>query len=161
MVRDLSCYFEELRRGYFDVNVPVERLGAEASGAAVPPETDGRRPFLVCVMGPGVGDEALFAAEHEDELDVEAVLGFKPRQAVVVAAGCNKRIDHMATALLTTLVVDVVGGVVNAEVPEGQEELIAGLPGVLGMPDGDAPVVVGTAEFLRAWVLRPGFRLVK
>lgn len=161
LVRRLSCYVEELRPGYFDVNVPMERLGMEASAAVVACETDTRRPFLVCLMGPGFGDEDILEAENADEPEVEAVLGFKPRYAVGVGAGCNQGIDHVATALLTAEVADVLGGVVAAEVPEGRKTVVAGLPGVLGVTGGEDPVVVGTAEFLRAWVRRPGFRLVK
>ncbi|WP_055586384.1 DUF6368 family protein [Streptacidiphilus griseoplanus] len=112
-------------------------------------------------MGPGIGDESVFKAEHEDEPRVEAVLGFEPTYAVNISAGCNRGIDHVATALLTAAVVDVLGGVVKAELMEGQEAVVAGFPGVLGVTDDGFPMVLGTAEFLRAWVAQPGFRLVK
>lgn len=159
-MRGLSTHFEQLREGYFDVNVPMERLGTEAAGLDAQ-QDDGGQPFLVCLMGPGVGDESIFEAEHADEPEVEAVLGFKPTHAVNVSAGCNRGIDHVATALLTAAVVDVLGGLVKAELAEGQEAVVAGLPGVLGLTDEGCPMVLGTAGFLRAWVAQPGFRLVK
>ncbi|MDA3643935.1 DUF6368 family protein [Saccharopolyspora indica] len=154
-VQGLSTRFEQLRPGRFDVNVPVERLGLEPQGL------DGHRPFLVHLMGPGVGDEDTFEAEHADEPEVEAALGFKPTHAVNVSAGCNRRIDHVATALLTAAIVDVLGGAVSAELLDGQQPVVTGLPGVLGVVGEACPTVLGTAEFLRAWVGQPGFGLVK
>lgn len=151
----LSSHFEEKRPGYFDVNVPAERLGVEDRR-----EADRRRPFLVYLMGPGVGDEDTFEAEHLDEPQVEAVLGFRPTHAVNVSARCDRGIDHVATALLTAAVMDVIGGVAKAELLDGQASAVAGLPGALGIADEDC-AVLGTAEFLRAWVGQPGFRLVK
>jgi hypothetical protein len=111
-------------------------------------------------MGPGVGDASVFEAEHADEPGVEAVLGFKPTHAVNVSAGCNRRIDHVATALLTAAVMDVIGGVAKAELLDGQGSVVAGLPGVLGITDDDR-TALGTAEFLRGWVGHPACRLVK
>jgi hypothetical protein len=183
---ELSSRFLEKRPGFFDVNVPAERLGVEErreedwrkpfplpllgdastdDGLAAlvgfnPPREDWRRPFLVYLMGPGIGDESLFEAEHADETDVEAILGFRPTHAVNVSAGCNRRIDHVATALLTAAVMDVVGGVAKAELLDGQASVVAGLPGVSGIADDDW-AALGTAEFLRAWVGHPAFRLVK
>ncbi|MFB8762360.1 DUF6368 family protein [Nocardiopsis alba] len=160
LIRGLSTHFERTRRGYFDIGVPVERLSIAVRRALDPGETDDR-PFLVHLMGPGFGDESLFEAEHADEAVIEAALGFKPTHAVNVSAGCNQDIDHVATALLTAAIIDVLGGVVKAELPLGQERVIAGLPGVLGLVDDGYPTVLGTAAFLRAWVERPGFRLLK
>ncbi|MFJ4872576.1 DUF6368 family protein [Streptomyces sp. NPDC088757] len=186
LVVGLSSHFDEERPGSFDVNVPVERLGVEdgrvedwwkpfplplLGDAAAdegltalvgfnPLREDRRRPFLVYLMGPGVGDEGLFEAEHADEPEVEAVLGFRPTHAVNVSACCNGGIDHVATALLTAAVMDVIGGVAKAELLEGQVPVVAGLPGVLGIADDDW-TVLGTAEFLRAWAGHPAFRLVK
>jgi hypothetical protein len=160
LMRGLSTRFEELRPGAFDVNVPVERLGVEAL-TLDSREVDGRRPFLAYLMGPEVGDEGIFEAEHADEPEVEAVLGFKPTHAVNVSAGCNRGIDHVATALLTASVVDVLGGVVKAELLEEQRAAVIGLPGVLGVVDTGYPMALGTAQFLRAWIEQPGFRLVK
>ncbi|MEE1761588.1 MULTISPECIES: DUF6368 family protein [unclassified Streptomyces] len=183
MVR-LSTHFVEKRPGFFDVNVPAERLGVEdrreedwrkpfplpllgnasadeeltALVGFNPQREDWGRPFLVYLMGPGVGDESTFEAEHADEPEVEAVLGFRPTHAVNVSACCNREIDHVATALLTAAVMDVIGGVAKAELLDGQESVVAGLPGVLGFADWMA---LGTAEFLRAWVRHPAFRLVK
>ncbi|MFJ7990441.1 DUF6368 family protein [Streptomyces sp. NPDC096351] len=161
LMRGLSAHFEQRRHGYFYVSVPVERLGIEPPAARDAQDVDGQRPFLVYLMGPGIGDEDTFDAEHADEPEVEAVLGFKPTHAVNVSADCNRGIDHVATVLLTAAVVDVLGGVAKAELLEGQEAVVAGLPGVLGLTDGEYPMVLGTAEFLRAWVDQPGFRLVK
>ncbi|MFD0319296.1 DUF6368 family protein [Streptomyces flavalbus] len=45
-----------------------------------------RRPFLVSLAGPGVGDESTVEAEHADDPEAEAVLGFRPAQAVHVRA---------------------------------------------------------------------------
>lgn len=164
MVR-LASRFDEKRPGFFDVNVPVERLGVEdrrevALAGSNPQREDWRRPFLVYLMGPGVGDETTFEAEHVDEPEAEAILGFRPTHAVNVSAGCNREIDHVATVLLTAAVMDVIGGVANAELMGEQASVVAGLPGVLGIVDDDR-MVLGTAEFLRSWVDRPAFRLVK
>ncbi|MER6627481.1 DUF6368 family protein [Streptomyces sp. NPDC000987] len=151
----LSSHFEERRPWFFDVNVPAERLGVQDKR-----EEDSRRPFLVYLMGPGVGDESLFGAEHADEPEVEAVLGFRPTHAVNVSAGCNREIDHVATTLLTAAVMDVIGGVAKAELLNGQASVVAGLPGMLGIADDDS-TALGTPEFLRAWAAHPAFRLVK
>ena len=182
----LSSHFAEKRPGFFDVNVPAERLGVEdrrekdwrqafplpllgshsrhgdltALVGFNPQREDWRRPFLVYLMGPGVGDESIFEAEHADEPEVEAVLGFRPTHAVNVSACCNRGIDHVATALLTAAVMDVIGGVAKAELLDGHASVVAGLPGMLRIADEDG-MALGTAEFLRAWVGQPGFRLVK
>ncbi|MFD0138914.1 DUF6368 family protein [Streptomyces sp. NPDC127159] len=182
----LSSHFAEKRPGFFDVNVPAERLGVEdrrekewrkpfplpllgshstdgdltALVGFNPQREDWRRPFLVYLMGPGVGDESIFEAEHADEPEVEAVLGFRPTHAVNVSACCNREVDHMATALLTAAVMDVIGGVAKAELLDGQASVVAGLPGMLGIADDDW-MALGTAEFLRSWVGHPAFRLVK
>ncbi|MFZ3474971.1 DUF6368 family protein [Streptomyces sp. 4.24] len=155
-LEDSSAWFEEKRPGGYDLNVFADRLGA-----ADPGEIDGRRPFLVHVMGPGNGDEDIFEAEHADDPDLEPLIGFAPTHAVGVIAGCNRPIDHITTALLTAAVMDVVGGVAAAELLDGQVAVVDGLPGVLAMTDGPLPEVYGTAEFLRAWAAQPGFRLLK
>lgn len=111
-------------------------------------------------MGPGVGDESTFEPEHADEPEVEAILGFRPTHAVNVSAGCNRESDHVTTALLTAAVMDVIGGVANVELLDGQASVVAGLPGVWGIA-GDDWMALGSAEFLRAWVGHPAFRLVK
>ncbi|MEU2288532.1 DUF6368 family protein [Streptomyces sp. NPDC013178] len=182
----LSSHFAEKRPGFFDVNVPAERLGVEdrreedwrkpfplpllgnasadeeltALVGFNPQREDWRRPFLVYLMGPGIGDESIFEAEHADEPEVEAILGFRPTHAVNVSACCNREIDHVTTALLTAAVMDVIGGVAKAELLDGQASVVVGLPGVWGIADDDW-TVLGTAEFLRAWVGHPAFRLVK
>ncbi|NEA83261.1 hypothetical protein G3I30_30390 [Actinospica acidiphila] len=171
----LSSHFTEKRPGFLDVNVPTERLGVEDGreegwrkpvplpllgstsadeelpalvGFSPQPE-DWGRPFLVYLMGPGVGDENLFEAEHADEPEVETILGFRPTHAVNVSACADREIDHMATALLTAAVMDVIGGVAKAELLYGQASFIAG-PGVVGIADDDW-MALGTAEFLRSW----------
>ncbi|MFH8491031.1 DUF6368 family protein [Streptomyces longisporoflavus] len=182
----LSSHFAEKRSGFFDVNVPAERLGVEDRREADwrkplplpllgntiadeeltalvgfnPQREDWRRPFLVYLMGPGVGDESTFEAEHADKPEVEAVLGFRPTHAVNVSACCNREIDHVASALLTAAVMDVIGGVANVELLDEQASVVAGLPGVLGIASDDS-TALGSAEFLRAWVGHPAFRLVK
>lgn len=182
----LSSHFAEKRPGFFDVNVPAERLGVEdrreedwrepfplpllgntsadeefsALVGFNPQPGDWGRPFLVYLMGPGVGDENLFEAEHADEPEVETILGFRSTHAVNVSACANREIDHVATALLTAAVMDVTGGVAKAGLLDGQASFIAGLPGVVGIADDDW-MALGTAEFLRSWVGSPAFRLVK
>jgi hypothetical protein len=182
----LSSHFDAKRPGFFDVNVPAERLGVEdrreedwrkpfplpllgntSAGEELtalvgfnPQREDWRRPFQVYLMGPGVGDESTFEAEHADEPEVEAVLGFRPTHAVNVSACCNREIDHVTTALLTAAVMDVLGGVANVELLDGQAPVVAGLAGVLGIA-GDDWTALGSAEFLRARVGHPAFRLVK
>ncbi|MER5897573.1 DUF6368 family protein [Streptomyces sp. NPDC001876] len=181
----LSSHFDEKRPGFFDVNVPAERLGVEdgrtedwrkpfplpllgrtgsdeelkALVGFNPQREDRRRPFLVYLMGPDVGDEGVFEAEHADQPEVEAVLGFRPTHAVNVSACCNRDIDHVVTALLTAAVMDVIGGVANVELLDGQELVVADLPGVSGIAHDC--MALGTADFLRAWVGHPAFRLVK
>ncbi|MFE4593724.1 DUF6368 family protein [Streptomyces laurentii] len=39
--------------------------------------------------------------------------------------------------------------------------VVSGLPGVRGVVGGDVPTALGSAEVLRAWVVRPGFHLLK
>ncbi|MFJ9774706.1 DUF6368 family protein [Kitasatospora sp. NPDC101157] len=151
-----SARFEERHTGGYDINVLAHRLGIKESG-----EVDERRPFLVYVMGPGIGDEEIFEAEHADGPDLEPLIGFGPTCAVDVIAGCNGQIDHLTTALLTAAVMDVVGGVASAELRDDQVEVVAGLPGVLAMTEDPLPTVFGTAAFLRAWAAQPGFRLLK
>ncbi|MFE2728337.1 DUF6368 family protein [Kitasatospora sp. NPDC059327] len=62
-------------------------------------------------MGPGIGDEKTFEAEHADSPDPEPLIGFSPTHAVDVIAGCNRPIDHLSTTLPTAAIMDVVGGV--------------------------------------------------
>ncbi|WP_331745199.1 DUF6368 family protein [Kitasatospora sp. NBC_01300] len=125
-------------------------------------EVDGHRPFLVSLMGPGVGDESIFEAEHPDEVDQEALIGFTPTHAVDVIALANEPIDHIATALLTVAIMDVIGGVANAELAQGQRAIVDGLPGMVATTTGTWPwpAVYGSAEFLRAWSKQSGFRLL-
>ncbi len=84
LLAGLASRLDEQRPGSFDLNVHAERLGVEDGR-----EDDRRRPFLVYLMGPGVGDETIFEAEHADEPEVEAALGFRPSHAVNVSAYCK------------------------------------------------------------------------
>ncbi|MFI9781106.1 DUF6368 family protein [Streptomyces sp. NPDC051956] len=112
-------------------------------------------------MGPGIGDESIFEAEQADEVDQEPFIGVAPTHAVDVVAFCNRPVDHVVTALLTAAVMDVVGGVVNAELREDQAPIVADLPGVIATMTDPRPAAYGSAEFLRAWAQQPGFRLLK
>ncbi|MEU6768231.1 DUF6368 family protein [Streptomyces sp. NPDC046853] len=112
-------------------------------------------------MGPGFGDESVFEAEHADEVDPEPLIGFTPTHAVDVIAFRNSQVDHVVTARLTAAIMDVIGGVVGAELREDQVPVVAGLPGVLGTTTDPWVAAYGSAEFLRAWADAPGFRLLK
>ncbi|MFJ2937892.1 DUF6368 family protein [Streptomyces sp. NPDC087219] len=151
-----SARFEEKRVGEYDVNIHAESLGITDTGGV-----DGRRPVMVSLMGPGIGDEAIFEAEHADEVDQEPLIGFTPTHAVDVIAFCNRPVDHVVTALLTAAVIDVIGGVANVELREDQLPIVAGLPGIVATMTDPWPAVYGSAEFLRAWAQQPGFRLLK
>ncbi|MFJ1656875.1 DUF6368 family protein [Streptomyces sp. NPDC088337] len=58
-LRDLlvrsSARCEEKRVGEYDLNVHAESLGISDTGGV-----DGRRPVLVSVRGPGIGDESIY-----------------------------------------------------------------------------------------------------
>ncbi|MFD6972202.1 DUF6368 family protein [Streptomyces sp. NPDC059979] len=159
-LRDLllrsSSHFEEKRVGEYDLNIHAESLGIADTGGV-----DGRRPVMVSLMGPGIGGEAIFTAEHADEVDQEPLIGFTPTHAVDVIAFCNRPVDHVVTALLTAAVMDVIGGVANAELREDQVPIVAGLPGIVAAMTDPWPAAYGSAEFLRAWARQPGFRLLK
>ncbi|MGW3981734.1 DUF6368 family protein [Streptomyces mirabilis] len=151
-----SSHFEEKRVGEYDLNIYAESLGIADTGGV-----DGRRPVMVSLMGPGIGDENTFTAEHADEVDQEPLIGFTPTHAVDVIAFCNRPVDHIVTALLTAAVMDVIGGVANAELREDQVPIVAGLPGIVAVMTDPWPAAYGSAEFLRAWARQPGFRLLK
>jgi hypothetical protein len=138
------------------LNIRAESLGITNIGGL-----DGRRPILVSLMGPGIGDEAVFEAEHADEVDQKALIGFAPTHAVDVIAFCDTPLDRVVTALLTAAIMDVIGGVATAELREDQVAIVSGLPGVIATTTDPWPAVYGSAEFLRAWTEQPGFRLLK
>ncbi|MCX4671986.1 DUF6368 family protein [Streptomyces sp. NBC_01381] len=121
-----AARFEEKRVGEYDVSIHAESLGIMDTG-----DVDGRRPVLVSLMGPGIGNEAVFEAEHADEVDQESLIGFAPTHAVDVIAFCNS------------------------------QPIVAGLPGIVAAPTDPWPAAYGSAEFLRAWARQPGFRLLK
>lgn len=110
-----SARFEERRVGEYDLNIHAESLGITDAG-----DVDGGRPVLVSLMGPGIGDEAVFESEHADEVDPEPLIGFTPTHAVDVIAFCDRAVDHLVTALLTAAVMDVIGGIAEAELREDQ-----------------------------------------
>ncbi|MFG2776107.1 DUF6368 family protein [Streptomyces sp. NPDC048350] len=89
---------------------------------------------------------------------------FRQRSADVIyarttAPACQDS-AHVVTALLTAAVMDVLGGVSDVELREDQVPIVAGLPGVIATTTDPSPAVYGSAEFLRAWAQRPGFRLL-
>ncbi|MGA4850741.1 DUF6368 family protein [Streptomyces sp. G5(2025)] len=144
------------RLGEYDLHIHAESLGIEDTGGV-----DGPRPVLVSLMGPGIGDEAVFEAEHADEVDQEPLIGFTPTHAVDVSAFCHCPVDHVVTALLTAAVMDLIGGVANIELLEDQVPIVTRLPGLVVTMTDPWPAAYGSAEFLRAWVRQPGFRLLK
>ncbi|MEV6483297.1 DUF6368 family protein, partial [Streptomyces sp. NPDC051576] len=147
---------EEKRVGEYDLHIRVESLGITNTVGV-----DGRRPILVSLMGPGIGDEAVFEAEHADEVDQEPLIGFTPTHAVDVIAFCNSPVDHAVTARLTAAIMDVIGGVANAELREDQVPIVGGLPGIVATTNDPGPAAYGSAKFLREWSEQPGFRLLK
>ncbi|MGW7272036.1 DUF6368 family protein [Streptomyces sp. NPDC054864] len=151
-----SSHFEEKRVGEYDLSIHADSLGIADTGGI-----DGRRPVKVSLMGPGVGDDAVFEAEHAYEVDQKPLIGFTPTHAVDVIAFCDKTVDHVVTALLTAAVMDVIGGVANAELLEDQVPIVTDLPGIVATMTDPWPAAYGAAEFLRAWVRQPGFRLLK
>ncbi|WP_369252066.1 DUF6368 family protein [Streptomyces sp. R41] len=151
-----SARFEEKRVGEYDLSIRAESLGIMDTGGV-----DGHRPILVSLMGPGIGDEAVFEAEHADEVDQKPLIGFAPTHAVDVIAFCNSPVDHTVATLLTAAIMDVIGGVANAELREDQVPIVAGLPGIIATMTNPWLAAYGSAEFLRAWTEQPGFRLLK
>jgi hypothetical protein len=151
-----SARFEENRVGEYELNIHAASLGITDSRGV-----DGPRPVLVSLMGPGIGDEAIFEAEHADEVDQAPLIGFTPTHAVDVIAFCNSPVDHVVTVLLTAAVMDVIGGIANAELREDQVPIVADLPGIVATLTEPWPAAYGSAEFLRAWAQQPGFRLLK
>ncbi|MFJ2632285.1 DUF6368 family protein [Streptomyces sp. NPDC087422] len=151
-----SVGFEETRLGEYNVHIRAESLGVtDTSGE------DGRRPILVSLVGSGIGDEVVFEAEHADEVDQEPLIGFAPTHAVDVVAFCNSPVDHVVAALLTAAVMDLIGGIANVELREDQVPIVTGLPGIVATVTDPWLAAYGSADFLRAWVQQPGFRLLK
>ncbi|MFF1897385.1 DUF6368 family protein [Streptomyces sp. NPDC058206] len=65
------------------------------------------------------------------------------------------------TALLAAAIMDVIGGVANAELREDQVPIVASLPGLVATITDPWPAAYGSAELLRAWTQQPDFRLLK
>ncbi|MEV5326403.1 DUF6368 family protein [Nonomuraea fastidiosa] len=155
MLFHMSGRFEERRPGAYDLTVCARHLGI------VEDETPGaHRPFLVTVHGPGIGEEEWFEAEHLESPDFPAYIGFEPTQSVNVAAMSNGQIDHVANALLTAAIMDVVGGVANVEVDDRHVPAVADLEGLIALVP-EHSTAFGTPAFLRAWAAHPEFCLVK
>ncbi|MFF7157904.1 DUF6368 family protein [Streptomyces sp. NPDC008139] len=96
----------------------------------------------------GIGDRVgggrprtgpLLGTEHADEVYQEPLMGPAPTHAVDVVAfwpDPADPADHVApavAALLTAAVMDVAGGVANAELREDQLPIAAVLPGILAV----------------------------
>lgn len=156
LLSHLSPRFEERRVGEYDISVSAKQLGAGEDETRA-----GHRPFIVSVMGPGIGDVEIFEAEHAGEPDLKPFIGFEPTHAVNVIAMCNSQNDHIATALLTAAIMDVIGGIAHVELHEDQIPIVAGLQGLVRLVPDRWEVAFGTSVFLRAWATHPSFRLVK
>jgi Family of unknown function (DUF6368) len=152
---DMSMRIETPRYGYFDVNIEPERLGIAGADSA------GARPFLVIISGPGFGDEEIFEAEHADDPDPLPLIGFRPTHDVGVLAMCSGDVDHLGAALLTAMVMDIVGGLASVELRAEHVEIAHTLPGLVALTTEPWTVAYGTAQFVRAWAAHPRFRLVK
>ncbi|MFH8885285.1 DUF6368 family protein [Streptomyces californicus] len=74
---------------------------------------------------------------------------------------CNRPVEHVVTTLLTAAVMDVIGGVVDAELREGRVRVAVALPGVVATRTGPWPAASGSADFLSAWAQQLSFRLLK
>lgn len=151
-----SSHFEENRVGEYDLNIRASSLAGIDPGAC-----DGCPPVMVSLVGPGFGGEAALETEHAEQGDPAPHIGFTPTHAAHVIAFCDDQVDHVVTALLAAEVMDVTGGVVNAQLPQDQAPIVAALPGVIATLTSPWPAVYGSAEFLRAWAHAPGFRLMK
>ncbi|WP_329538240.1 DUF6368 family protein (plasmid) [Streptomyces sp. NBC_01450] len=149
-------------------------VGASTTTRRPPPASSGQtaqQPHHDAAWtGGGEGEFAQFAvsgaredgvAEHGDGGDQRPLIGFAPTRAVDVIAFCNSPVDHIATALLTAAIMDLIGGVANAELREDQVSIAAGLPGVVATTTNPWPAAYGSVEFLGAWTEQPGFRLLK
>ncbi|TFV31460.1 hypothetical protein E4K10_03840 [Streptomyces sp. T1317-0309] len=64
----LSSHFAEKRPGFFDVNVPAERLGVEDR------REDWRKPFPLPLLG-----------SHSTDGDLTALVGFNPQRVLASA----------------------------------------------------------------------------
>lgn len=61
-------------------------------------------------------------------------------------AFCNKPVDHVVAALLTAAVMDVIGGIANAELREDQVPIVAVLPGIVARVTDPWPAAYGSAN---------------
>jgi len=152
VLRGLASRFVEARAGSYDVEVEPGRLGV------VDPAGEGARPFIVSITGPGFGDEAVFRAEHSEDPDLQALIGFTPTHDVVVAGATFEVIDRLMIAELGAVVQDVVGGLADVGTPPRALDVVRSLPGVVAIAGEPRTRVFGTAEFLRAWAAHPEFR---
>ncbi|WP_351235068.1 DUF6368 family protein [Streptomyces sp. NPDC002133] len=151
-----STRIEEMRAGEYALHVQAEGLGITNTGGV-----EGHRPFLVSLMGPRIGDESVFDAEHSVSGDHKSLSGYTPTHAVDVIAFRNRPVDHVVTTLLTAAIIDEIGGIANAELREDQLPIVAGLPGLVITTTDPWPAARGSATFLRARAEQPGFRILK
>lgn len=56
---------------------------------------------------------------------------------------------------------DVIGGVANAELQEDQAPIVVGPRGIVATMTDPWTAAYGSADFLRTWARKPGFRLLK
>ncbi|MFD3547951.1 DUF6368 family protein [Streptomyces sp. NPDC058655] len=86
LISGLSSHFDEKRPGFFDVNVPAERLGVEDRRGE-----DWRKPFPLPLLGNATADEEL-----------TVLVGFNPQReglasalpGLLDAARCRRR-EHL------------------------------------------------------------------
>lgn len=154
---EISTQLETPRHGYLNLNIEPAALGVTHAYA----HDVAAQPFVVHIMGPGFGDEAIFEAEHSDGPDLLALIGFRPPHAMGVLAMCNGRVNHDLTALLTARVMDIIGGVAAIELYNDQVDSVRALPGLRALAAEPWPEAYGSAQFVRAWAAHPAFRLVK
>ncbi|MEV0589677.1 DUF6368 family protein [Nonomuraea sp. NPDC050310] len=152
----VSERFENPRPGAYDFGVPPMRLGVRGQEGA-----DHPRPFLVILVAATPVNAETAQPDDDDEQGLVALIGFDPTHEVEVVAMCNDPIDHQVAAFLTAGIMDAIGGIANVELRADQVALVADLPGAVGRAEKPWAAVGATAEFLRAWAARSGFRLVK
>lgn len=155
LLSNISGGMEVKRRGDFALQVMPERLGITEL------DTVHGRPVLVIAYGPSFGNENIFEAEHDDDVNLEALIGFTPVCSIGVIAMAKSRVDHLVIAELTAAVMGIVGGVAMVELDDGQLELVRDLPGLRAVTAEPWAAAYGSAEFVHSWAVHPEFRLLK
>ena len=133
-----SSPFEEYRLGEYDLNIRAAGLTAMPPGVG-----DSCPPVMVSLVGPGFGGESPPETEHHERGDPAPHTGFTPTHAAHIIAFCDNPVDHVVTALLAAEVMDVIGGVANAQLPQSQAPIVAGPPGVVATLTSPWPVARG------------------